>query len=232
MNSRRDMADRTAVLLACGAVAGPLFVVVFLVAGALRVDYDPLRHPVSSLAIGGQGWVQVASFLVTGALLLAFAVGLRADGDAGTWVPVLLGLVAVGLLGAGAFLTDPVSGYPLGTPPQPFDTTPSGTLHDLFSAPVFLALPAACFVLARRLHVRGRTGWALGSVAAGVVFLAAFGIAGLGFAQHPLFVAVGGLFQRLALVVGFGWVAALAVQRLARRKRTAAADGDVRPGVG
>jgi hypothetical membrane protein len=209
--------DRTTVLFTCGAAAGPLFVVGFLVAGALRADYDPLRHPVSSLAIGGQGWVQVANFLVSGALLLAFAVGLRADGAAGRWVPVLLGLVAVGLLGAGVFVADAIGGYPAGTPPQPVRTT-VGVLHDLFSTPVFTALPLACVVLARRT---GRTAWSAWSAAAGVVFLAAFVLASIGFGQHPALAAVGGLFQRVALVVGFGWVFALAVQRLrARAERT------------
>lgn len=41
-------------LLACGAIAGPLFVVAFL-EGATCDDYDPLRHPVSSLALGPSG---------------------------------------------------------------------------------------------------------------------------------------------------------------------------------
>jgi hypothetical protein len=36
--------------LACGVIDGPLFVVVFLVEAATRAGYDPLRHPVSSLA--------------------------------------------------------------------------------------------------------------------------------------------------------------------------------------
>ena len=35
-------------LLVCGMVAGPLFFAIFLTAGAVRPDYDPLRHPVSS----------------------------------------------------------------------------------------------------------------------------------------------------------------------------------------
>src|SRR4051794_21435385 len=64
-------------LLTCGAVAGPLFVVVFLAEGATRAGYDPLRHPVSSLALGDGGWMQTVNFLVAGSLSLAFAVGLR-----------------------------------------------------------------------------------------------------------------------------------------------------------
>jgi len=50
---------------------------VFLVEGATRTRYDPLRQPVSSLALGDWGWTQSANFIVAGLLTLAFAVGLR-----------------------------------------------------------------------------------------------------------------------------------------------------------
>lgn len=60
----------------CGVIAGPLFVVTFLAEGATRAAYDPLRHPVSSLALGEHGWMQTADFLVAGLLTLAFAVGM------------------------------------------------------------------------------------------------------------------------------------------------------------
>jgi hypothetical membrane protein len=64
-------------LLACGALGPMIFIVVFLIAGATRSDYSPLRHPISSLSIGELGWVQIADFVVTGSLLVAFAAGLR-----------------------------------------------------------------------------------------------------------------------------------------------------------
>ena len=67
----------TKTLLACGAIAGLLFVLVFLLEGATHANYDPLRHPVSSLALGDYGWVQSANFVVAGPLTLAFSVGLR-----------------------------------------------------------------------------------------------------------------------------------------------------------
>src|SRR5262249_10183346 len=57
-------------LLACGAAAGPLFTLAWLVEGATRAGYDPLRHPVSSLAIGEVGWTQRASFVLTGLLTI------------------------------------------------------------------------------------------------------------------------------------------------------------------
>ena len=64
-------------LLACGAIGSLLFVVAFLVEGATRANYDPLRHPVSSLALGDWGWTQTANFIVAGLLTLVFSVGLR-----------------------------------------------------------------------------------------------------------------------------------------------------------
>jgi hypothetical protein len=62
-------------LLRCGLAAGPVFVTAFLLEGAVRDGYRPLRHPVSSLALGSRGWVQAANFAVTGTLFLAGAAG-------------------------------------------------------------------------------------------------------------------------------------------------------------
>ena len=60
-----------------------MFVTGFLAEGAARDGYRPLRHPVSSLALGPGGWVQAANFAVTGILILAAAAGLsRADDPA------------------------------------------------------------------------------------------------------------------------------------------------------
>src|SRR5581483_3301894 len=64
-------------LLACGAIGPLLFIVVFLIEGVTRADYNPLRYPVSSLSIGDLGWIQAANFLMVGLLLCAFAIGLR-----------------------------------------------------------------------------------------------------------------------------------------------------------
>ena len=108
--TRHDVVTRR--LLWCGVVAGPLFLLTALAEGATRAGYDPLRHPVSSLALGPPGWVQVANFSVAGALYLGYAVGLwRAPRTVvGTRIgTILIGAAAVGLLGAGAFVTDPVS---------------------------------------------------------------------------------------------------------------------------
>jgi hypothetical protein len=203
-------------LLACGVIAGPLFVVAFIVEGATRANYNPLRHPVSSLELGDFGWTQVANFIVAGLLTLAFAAGMRRalrPVGGSTWGPLLVGACAVGLLGAGIFLTDPLSGYPPGAPEQRHYSV-HGALHDLFSALFFVGLPAACLVFARRFVGWGERGWAIYSAMTGVVFAVAFVLTSMAFGQAESLVDFGGLFQRIALIVGEGWLTLLAVHLL------------------
>ena len=208
---------KTKMLLACGAVSGPLFVLVFLVGGLTRARYDSLRHPVSSLALGDWGWTQTANFIVAGLLTLAFAAGLRRalrPGKGSTWGPLLVGVWAVGLLGAGAFVTDPVSGYPPRAPDRLSGYSWHGALHDLFSGPAFVALAAACLVFGRRFAARGERGWAVYSTASGLVFAIAFVLSSAGFGQAAGLVDLAGLLQRVAVAVGFGWLTLLAVHSL------------------
>jgi hypothetical membrane protein len=214
---RTEASVKAKTLLACGVIAGPLFVVVFLVEGATRAYYDPLRHPVSSLAFGDSGWTQRANFLLTGLLLLAFAIGLRRalrPLEGSTWGPLLVGACAVGLLGAGIFVADPMNGYPPGTPDERLHYSTHGVLHDLFSALVFLELPVACFVFSRWFAARGKRRWTTYSAVTGVVLVSAFILSNAGFGQTGGLVGVAGLFQRVTLIVGFGWLTLLAVRFL------------------
>ena len=65
----------TRVLVTAGVVAGPLFVLVGLVQVLTREGFDLTRHPLSLLALGDLGWIQIANFIVAGVLMLAFALG-------------------------------------------------------------------------------------------------------------------------------------------------------------
>jgi Protein of unknown function (DUF998) len=99
------LAGRTRGLLRCGMWAGPAFTATFLAEGAVREGYRPLRHPVSSLALGPRGWIQTANFAVTGVLFLAGAAGLRLAGDrlAGSRTgPVMVAAAGAGLIGSAA----------------------------------------------------------------------------------------------------------------------------------
>jgi hypothetical protein len=208
--------------LCCSAAAGPLFVTLFVLEGARRPDYRPLRHPVSSLALGSRGWVQVTNFAVAGTLYLAGAAGLVRARDPllGTRLgPALFAGVAFGLLGSAAFSTDPVNGYPPGTPDTPIQQSTRMTVHGLAALPIFLGIPAAAFAYARRFHRSGNPTWARYSAGTGVSMLASMGLAGAGFNQAPMLVNYGGLFQRAAIVTGFGWLTALSARTLRRSRR-------------
>lgn len=236
--------DPTRRLLQCGVVAGPLFVTAFLVEGARRPHYDPIRHPVSSLSLGREGWVQDLSFATAGVLYAATAVGLsRAKTPVPTTKagPALIGAAAVGLLGAGAFKTDPIGGYPPGTPDVYTRHTAHGALHDLLSAPTFLGLPAAALVYARAFQRDHQCGWAAYSAATGAGMLTTFGLASVAFSQAPVLVRYGGLIQRVCIALGFSWLTALARRALqsgahspaaGRRPAPAANDRDRAPHYG
>ena len=216
-NSRQQFSTRTKLFLASGAIAGPLFTITWILEGATRANYDPLRHPVSSLALGEYGWMQSANFIVAGLLTLAFAIGLRlalSSQKGSTWGPLLVAVWAIGLIGAGVFITDPVSGYPPGTPDLLLNPTMHGTLHDWFSLPGFLALTLACFVLGSRFAARGKRGWALYSFVTGILFPVGIILASAGFSQNESLVSFGGLIQRITVTIGWTWITLLAVYLL------------------
>jgi hypothetical protein len=212
----------TRALLVCGAVAGPLFTVAWLAEGAVRANYDPLQHPISSLSIGDSGWMQIANFIITGSLILAFSIGLRhaLRPSGSVWGPLLVGLVGVGLIGAGIFVTDPLNGYPPGTPRIPTDRTAHGILHDLFGVPFFLGLPFTCFVFARLFARLGERRWAVFSGCSGFAMFAVLFLARLGMRQVPGFADLAGLFgllQRINVIIGFLWIILIAVHMLKAR---------------
>jgi hypothetical protein len=207
-------------LLSCGAIGPLLFIIVFLIEGATRADYNPLRYPVSSLSIGNLGWIQATNFLVVGLLLFAFALGLRRalrGSKGGVWGPLLIGLAGIGLFGAGIFTTDPIYGYPPDAPLILAQYSVHGNLHNLFSALLFVGLPAACFVFCRRFVTLGERGWALYSILSGLAMLVTFVLAGIGFTQNPSLVNFAGVFQRLSIAIGLIWIALLAFQLMSKK---------------
>jgi hypothetical protein len=152
--------------------------------------------------------VQIANFIICGLLMLAFAVGLRRAlrrGLGSMAAPVLAGLYALGLTAAGVFVTDPGNGYPPGTPVgAPTTHSWHGAAHNIASMVVYLALPPLCILLAVRFALRpGQRMWAAYSAASGVAVLTL--IQGMSVEGY------GGLYQRLTIAVGWGWLAMLAL---------------------
>ncbi|MFB7666424.1 DUF998 domain-containing protein [Kitasatospora sp. NPDC056138] len=154
----------TRALLISGAVAGPLFLGVGVIEGLSRGGFDFTRNAISQLSLGSLGWIQVASFLLTGVLVTAGAAGTRraiGHTTGGTWAPRLIGVFGASFLLAGVFTADPGAGFPAGTPDGPATMSAHGTVHMLSGTAGYLALCAAFFVLARHFASHGRRGWAL-----------------------------------------------------------------------
>src|SRR5690348_10031902 len=100
----------TRALLAGGLVAGPLFLSAGAIQGLTRDGFDFSRNAISQLSLGGLGWIQVTSFLLTGMLVIASAVGLRRtlrDSPGGTWAPRLIGVFGASFILAAVFTADP-----------------------------------------------------------------------------------------------------------------------------
>jgi Protein of unknown function (DUF998) len=116
----------------------------------------------------------------------------------------------------GGRTTDPVSGYPPGTPDALARPSRTGTAHNLAAVPVFVGLPAAALTCGWRSWRTGQYRFGLYSAGSGVTMLAAMALAGAGFGQSPRLVSLGGRFQRTSIVSGFAWVTVLSARALRR----------------
>lgn len=196
-------------LLAAGAIAGPLYVVIGLIEGLVRPGFDFTKHDLSVLANGDWGWVHSALLVGTGVLTIAGAAGVRRalrGGTGGTWGPLLLGLYGLGLAGAGFFAADPAYGFPPGTPADYHAVSWHGVLHLVCGAIGFLGLIAACFVLARRFGESGQGGWAAASRVTGAFYLLAFVGIAAGSQQGGVIGTTVILVFSAAVVLGWLWI--------------------------
>ncbi|MGP0027830.1 MAG: DUF998 domain-containing protein [Streptosporangiaceae bacterium] len=178
--------------------------------------------PVSSLALGPRGRIQAGNFAATGTLFLAGAAGLARAADPASGsrtAPALIGAAGAGLICSAVFTTDPVSGYPMGTPDALTRLSRTGAAHNLAAVPVFAGLPAAALVCGWRSRRAGQRGFGLYSAATAVTMLATMALAAAGFGQSPALVDLGGLFQRASIITGFGWLTALSARALHRAPR-------------
>jgi hypothetical membrane protein len=202
-------------LLGYGLVAGPFYVLVVLGQALLRPGFDLTRDDASLLSNGSFGWVQIANFLLTGAMVIAFAAGLRralAGGRGAVLAPVLLAVYGLGLAGAGIFVADPMNGFPAGAPAgRPDAISIHGILHIVSAAVGFLCFVAACFVLARRFAAQAARSWSAFSIVTGIAFLAAF--VGLASGSASPLVVLG---FWAALIVAWSWMGALALHEYRR----------------
>lgn len=153
------------------------------------------------------------------------AAGLARAGDpaASRAAPALIGAAGAGLIGSAVFTTDPVSGYPPGTPDALAHPTRTGIAHNLAAVPVFAGLPAAALASGWRSWRVGQHRFGLYSAGTAVTMLTTTALAGAGFGQSPRLVNRGGLFQRASIITGFAWLTALSARALRRTPTTTTA---------
>jgi hypothetical protein len=191
----------TRALLTAAVVAGPLWAVVSLAQAAGRTGFDPARHPLSALSNGSLGWVQITNFVVAGLLLVAGATGLRRvlrGARGGTWAPRLIAVAGVGMIAAGVLVMDPADGFPAGTPAgMPATMSWHSVGHMASGTVTFVALIAACWVLARHFAAAGRRGAAVAGVVAGTALLLGNGWAMTGGPAGSLTLAGGAITAQL-----------------------------------
>jgi hypothetical protein len=165
-------------LLCCGILAGPVSLALYAAQALTREGYDPTRHPMSLLALGESGWVQMVNFVLTGTLYLACAAGLRRalrDGPGQVWAPRLIAAFGAGMVIAGVFTTDPGAGFPAGAPTGAPEMSWHGVLHEFGFAAANLAVLGACLVFARRFRAQRRHGWFAASLAVPAAILLVVG---------------------------------------------------------
>lgn len=196
-------------LLGCGVVVGPFYLAVGLIQAFVREGFDLARHPLSVLANGPGGWVQTANFVVSGALVIAAAVGiaraLRPRSRAASW---FLGCFGASMLAAAVFPADPIDGFPVGTPEgMPTTISTTGMLHFMAGGIGFLALAVSGFVMAVALSRRGEPGLARLSFFSGLAVVVGF--VGPMVVPIPASATAGIWF---AVVVGWAWLALVSLR--------------------
>ena len=203
----------TRILLLCGAIAGPLFLLTVLIQDYTRPAFDPRLEGLSLLSLGEWGWVQIANFVLAGVLNLLYAVGLWRrlhPGRAGTWGPLLIGAYGLGLIAVGVFRTAPADGFPPGAIAS---TGPSwhGAIHALGGLFVFLVLAAALAVFARLFLARKERWWAFYCIASAVLLLLFF----FGGINSAVLMA---RFLRLGTLVGWMAASVIAIKLLSAKE--------------
>jgi hypothetical protein len=197
-------------LLGYGVIAGPIYVLSVAGQIAIRDGFDPTRHAASQLANGDFGWIQIATFLVTGAMTIAAAVGVRralGPGRLSASASGLVGAYGVGLVAAGIFRGDPSDGFPPGTPPGMGEVSWHGLVHFAAAGTAFACLVAACFVLGTWFARAGQVPWAWFSRITGVVFAGTFLALSSGSGGATTI-----LVFTAAVVLAWAWLTAVSVK--------------------
>ncbi|WP_226531374.1 DUF998 domain-containing protein [Microbacterium paraoxydans] len=190
-------------LLLFAALAGPVFYLSSTIQATAREGFDIRIHPLSQLATGSLGWVQMLTFAVAGLGGIAFAIAyrrVRPEGIGLRLVPIFVGVFGTAFLLAGLFPMDPQNGFPVGAPEGVVTMSWHSIVHTSAAALSFLALAgAAITLLIREIRAR-RVAAAIGHGAVALVLLMP-----MSPTESSIQIAITG-------AVAFGWVSVMALR--------------------
>ncbi len=195
-------------LLGYGVLAGAFYLVVGLTLALTRDGFDLSSHALSLLMLGDHGWMQRANIIVSGAMVLAAAVGFAralAPSRAAARAGALLAAYGGSLVASGIFPPDAMGGFPPGAADG--DPTTAGILHLAAGGIGFVALAGAAIVVGGGFAARDTVRWAVSSRVAAAVIVGGF-LGGAALATST----VGVLLLWLAVVVGWAWLAGASIQ--------------------
>lgn len=219
--------ERQGLCLWAGIVGPLFFVLVFTIDGFFTPGYSAMRDVVSFLELEPAGWIQSLNFMLTGLLFILFAFGffqwMRPVSTLG-WcsvTAVLIALSGVGLIMASLFFPD-----------APGTSQPSvhGMLHPVAFSVVFLSLGIASLLVAWKfLRTAGWRIHGVYSLLAGLFpIVAALGnlyssfivskASNTPFTSTTSQLAVGGLINRILILVAFAWYVILAIHLLMQER--------------
>lgn len=202
--------------LVWAGVIGPLvFVVLDLLAAALRPGYDLTFHTVSRLAVGPFGWLQSLNFILVGVLTIVLGVGLSGRSRL---LAGLFGLWGLGFVLLALFPTDPSGQYPQ-----------RQRIHYMILDGVALLFPLMCLMAALSFWKQLRA-FSLFSL---LIFLFAVAVVALWLISTEDILAspMLGLYERLVIWVAVAWCLALSWKMGVLRKSNACAIRDVDTGM-
>lgn len=160
---RAQPAPATQVLLACGMVAGPLYVAVTMAEALTRDGFDLKQHRFSLLTAGNPGWIHQLNMVMVGAMTVLLAIGVSRVLKAGRgalWGPRLLAMVGVAYIFGGLLTSDAVVGFPLGTTAEMVQRSWQGVAQNASRGLSTVLLIATSIAIALWFGMQGRRGWA------------------------------------------------------------------------
>jgi hypothetical protein len=187
------------------SVAVAAYWLLSLAAIVVNSQWNPLTRQLSEYALGHHGWLQDAAFFATALAYgcLVVAVRDRVRGLAGRIGLGILAVCAVGSVGVGVFVTDPMT-----TPPDALST--HGVLHVIFGASALVLLPVAALLITRSLARSHPGGSRDQAILRGVALLPLAGLLLIWVPEVAGLIPAGGWPDRVLFLTYTVWVVMLA----------------------